>query len=224
MKRRSTYPFWPAGAWLVVPPVLGIPAAAPAAHPSDTEIRGRLDDIMSRPEFKPGEDFWLRVLRGINVFFQWLAELRQTQPVLFFLLIVACLAALALFVALVIWMSSRIFRFSSRVPSQDNRAAERQRLSTRYWEDARRLAATGEFTEAVRFLFLSLVYRFDEAGKVAFQKALTNREYLAHFEDRRPVHARLKVFVDTLDDHWYGQRPTDRKRYEACLALYGQLT
>ena len=33
----------------------------------------------------------------------------------------------------------------------------------------------------------------------------------------------LKVFVDTLDDHWYGQRATERERYENCLTLYESL-
>jgi hypothetical protein len=55
---------------------------------------------------------------------------------------------------------------------------------------------------------------------VSFQKSYTNREYLTLFADRPPVYDQLKVFVDMLDDHWYGQRPTDRGQYERCIALY----
>jgi hypothetical protein len=31
------------------------------------------------------------------------------------------------------------------------------------------------------------------------------------------------VFVDTLDDCWYGQRATDREHYQDCLARYESL-
>src|SRR5439155_22300924 len=101
--------------------------------------------------------------------------------------------------------------------------AKRGRLSLAYHEEARRRARQREFTEAIRFLFLSLVYRFDESGRIGFQRAATNREYLALFAERPRVQAELKVFVDTLDDHWYGQQPTNERQYESCLALYEQL-
>ena len=39
---------------------------------------------------------------------------------------------------------------------------KRQRLSVAHWEEAQRRAAAGDFTEAIRFLFLALVYRFDD--------------------------------------------------------------
>jgi hypothetical protein len=38
------------------------------------------------------------------------------------------------------------------------------------------------------------------------------------------VHQPLKVFVDMLDDYWYGQRPTDRRHYDECFQLYQGLT
>ena len=58
---------------------------------------------------------------------------------------------------------------------------------------------------------------------MSFQKAYTNREYLSLLDARLPVRDQLRVFVDTLDDHWYGQRPSDRPQYERCLQIYEQL-
>ena len=75
----------------------------------------------------------------------------------------------------------------------------------------------------MRFLFLSLVYRFDEAGRVSFRKAYTNREYLELSADRADVRAALRVMVDVLDDHWYGQTPCGRGRYDECRAGYDRL-
>ena len=65
-------------------------------------------------------------------------------------------------------------------------------------------------------LFLIMPYSQDPGS--------TNREYLALFAERPRVNADLKVFVDTLDDHWYGQRPTDQAQYVQCLALYETLS
>jgi hypothetical protein len=136
-------------------------------------------------------------------------------------LLVSLVLLLALLVGHIAWTVRRMFSAGARAAA--NEEEKRARLSRTYWEEAQRQAAQGEYTEAIRYLFLSLVYRFDERGRVSFQKAYTNREYLTLFADRPPVHADLKVFVDTLDDYWYGQRPTGSQQYEACRALYDHL-
>ena len=41
--------------------------------------------------------------------------------------------------------------------------------------------------------------------------------------DRLPARDALGVLVDTLDEHWYGQRPCPRPRYEECRAVYDRL-
>ena len=46
---------------------------------------------------------------------------------------------------------------------------------------------------------------------------------LALFADRPEVQSALGVFVDTLDDCWYGQRATDHAHYQDCLARYERL-
>ena len=51
----------------------------------------------------------------------------------------------------------------------------------------------------------------------------TNREYLQLLGEDLPVRGQLAVFVDTLDEHWYGQRPADRSQFERCEALYDRL-
>jgi hypothetical protein len=99
---------------------------------------------------------------------------------------------------------------------------QRAWLSENYRAQAEYLAETGDYIEAIRFLFLALVYRFDESGKVSFHKEYTNREYLDLLDDRRNVRD-LKRIVDILDDHWYGQQPCGRKEYEDCLRVYERL-
>jgi hypothetical protein len=134
-------------------------------------------------------------------------------------LVVGLVGILLLLLAHITWTVRRALDL--RTAATDRAAAEQRALLSRTYErEARTRAERGELTEAVRFLFLALIYRFDEQGRVPLQQALTNREYLAAFADRPAAVRDLAVFVDTLDDNWYGQRPTDAGQYGRCHALY----
>jgi hypothetical protein len=197
-----------------------------APQPSDDEVRRKLGEVLSRPEFSGGsqENWLLRLGKWLGDIFHWLGGLYDTNPVLYWVLLVGSLVLLILLLTHIGWTVRRVLFTTVRLPGADSGEHQRSQLSRTYWEEARRRAADMDFTEAIRFLFLSLVYRFDESGRVNFQQAYTNREYLALFADRPVVHDQLKVFVDTLDDYWYGLRSTDRRQYEECLALYEGLT
>lgn len=206
------------GAWSA----LGLLAAV---HPDEGAIRHRLEAVLDRSEFHPERQnaFLARLLQYFGDFIGLLKGLQATAPALFWLIIISLLVLLILLLAHASWTVARVLGLSDRPAREEDFKKQRGRLSATYRQEAACRAEHGDYTEAIRFLFLSLVYRFDEAGRVSFQKAYTNREYLTLFQDRPAVQRDLRVFVDTLDDHWYGQRPTDRPRYENCLALYESL-
>ena len=208
-----------AGAVLAAAP----PALARPDPPPADRVKKTVREVFDRPEFRDRADDsgnWLT--RQLAAFIAWLASLRATAPVLFWVLLVGCLAALVGIVALVVWQARSAFAGRDAARAKAHRE-ERERLSAAYRDEADRRAAAGDYTEAVRFLFLSLVYRFDERGRVSFHKAYTNREYLDLLGDRVPVRDALRVLVDALDDHWYGQRPCGRPQYEECRAVYDRL-
>jgi hypothetical protein len=80
---------------------------------------------------------------------------------------------------------------------------------------ARALAARGEYREAVRKLFVALLYQLDERGLVRLHSEATNREYLALVRDLARLHPVMAPMTDTFDRVWYGREPVDRDRYEA---------
>ena len=225
MKCRSRQSFWwhLLGAGVVL---LGAAGSGKAIPPSPDEpvIRQTLAEILNRPEFRQGAEQSDRLEDPLVRFFAWLASLRETHTLLYWLLLGTSLTLLALLVAVLLWKVSQLFVAGMNPGGiAETPAQRRNRLSASYREEALHRAAAGDYTEAIRYLFLSLVYRFDESGRVGFQQAITNREYLALFAVRPVVQAERKVFVDTLDDHWYGQRPTDAHRYEECRGLYERL-
>jgi Domain of unknown function (DUF4129) len=203
----------------------GFLLAAPAPPPPE-QIRRQLSEVLARPEFSPQDSFsfWRTLGEALFKFFRWLGTLWTANPPLFWVILIGCIALLILMIALIVFqVRAALGGGSGRAKGKAAAAAERVRRSRACRDEALRRAAAGEYTEAIRYLFLSLVYRFDESGRVSFQKAYTNREYLSLLDARLPVREQLRVFVDTLDDHWYGQRPSDRPQYERCLQIYEQL-
>lgn len=201
----------------------GLLAVVP--QPSEDEIRGTLHEILSRPEFStPKRPAWIEwLLQRLADFFSWLASLWTASPILFWLLLLGSLLLLALLLGYIFRTVRRVVYRQGRLAREETAQERRGRLSQICEAEARRRAAGADFTEAIRYLFLALVHRFDERGRVSFQQACTNREYLGLFADRPRIQDRLRIFVDTLDDFWYGQRPTDSRQYEDCLDLYQEL-
>jgi hypothetical protein len=194
-----------------------------APSPPPEQIRRQVDDIFARPEFAPAarEPGWL--LRHLAELFRWLGSLHNESAVLFWLILIGCLALLALLVGHIIYTLWRAFSYDAGGRRGAREAARRLRLSADLHAEALRRAEQGDYTEAVRHLFLSLVHRFDEAGRATLRKAATNHEYLDLLDPQLPVREELAVFVEALDEHWYGQRPADRPQFDHCLALYRRL-
>jgi hypothetical protein len=203
----------------------GVPSIAillEPPRPTDDDIRQRLVEVLARPEFSPRQttDFWRRLIERIDEFLSGLSGLHAAAPVIYWLVIAGCLTLLALLVAHIVWTIRRVFFLGPGAWAAESAGEKRGRLSNAYKEEALLQAAAEEYTEAIRFLFLSLVYRFDESGRVLFPHSYTNREYLSLFDGRAETRSRLQVFVDALDDFWYGERPISRQQYERCQALF----
>src|SRR5262249_23695018 len=146
------------------------------------------------PEFGQNKGNLNWIWDAIRAFFYWLGDLSTTAPSVFAILVTLLVLILVLLVAHIIWTVTRVFTYTPGSSEAQAAAEQRQRLSKAHRQEALERAARGEFTEAIRFLFLSLVYRYDEEGRVLFQHAYTNREYLALFADRPPVNEDLRVF------------------------------
>lgn len=189
-------------------------------HPGVEDVRERLGDIYSRTEFQRLDDgsSWLsEFLSGIM---RWLASLGVESPVLFWLLLIGCGVLVGLLVGWLVVRIRRSLGLTTGSRRTSNRAAERHRLARNYQTEAADHAAAGEFTEAIRLLFLALVHQFDESGRVLFRRSWTNREYLRLFDDRPELAENLRVFVDALDEHWYGQRPAAEEEYQRCREVF----
>src|SRR5262249_50318099 len=161
--------------------------------------------VYARPEFQPpppSDLLWLA--EAIARLFAWLGNLPDTNPVLAWILITVCIFLLVLLLGHIIWTIWAVFSVDHR-PRSQAALAEQRRQSERYRQEALAEAGEGRYTAAIRLLFLSLVYAFEERGTLLFRPALTNREYLAVVGNRPALRRGLAVFVQLLDDNWYGE-------------------
>jgi hypothetical protein len=223
--------------------------ASAQPSPATNTIREKTENIFKRPEFKPGENNRNkpRTRKSFeseeNSKEEPINRNRESAPSqepstpetasgsgglfgLGFVQIVGLLLAIGLvvFIVMSVFKSREPVDADAEAKKNEEVAivAQRAWLSENYRAQAKHLAEAGDYIEAIRFLFLALVYRFDESGRVSFHKEYTNREYLDLLSDRRNVRD-LRLIVDILDDYWYGQQPCEREQYDECLRVYERL-
>src|SRR5205085_6085373 len=97
------------------------PTLAAIPQPSEDTVRKQLDEVLSRPEFSGHHGpTWLSwVVEWIAGFFRWLGSLQDAAPILFWLLLIGCVALLALLLLHIIWTVRRVFFAGARSPSRE---------------------------------------------------------------------------------------------------------
>ncbi len=211
----TTYLYqWPYVKMLVQQPDEGIPLSS---------ANRELERIFARPEFQePRPGVFGFLTEWLREFFDWVSSLFGSSPVLFWIILIICLVLLAL---LLLHMGLTVYRVFhlERVDRQSLHSTARQLLSAEYIQQANKAAQAQEYTEAIRCLFLALVYHYDENNEFVFKPALTNREYLAGFADQPQLAEQLTGFVDTIDQHWYGMMSCSQSIYQQHRSIFDRL-
>jgi hypothetical protein len=120
-----------------------------------------------------------------------------------FVVLAACLVLLGLVGAYLV----RAVRISVRgeTAMQPRTLAERRERSERLWQTAQQLAANGEWSEAVRIVYLSALYALDERSLLHIESSLTNREHVRALQRLHPELAAIFApVVDRYDAVRYG--------------------
>lgn len=81
---------------------------------------------------------------------------------------------------------------------------------------AEEAAGRGEYRSAIRYRCLALLLAFDEVGKLHFDRAATNREYL--FRAPGDLQGELQPLLTRFDAVWYGGERTDAAEWQVYTA------
>ena len=98
--------------------------------------------------------------------------------------------------------------------------AERRQRSERLWQSAQELAARGEWSDAIRSLYLSALYALDERSLLHVESSLTNREHARVLERGHPeLAASFAPVVESYDAVRYGGAPATSATFADLSAL-----
>jgi hypothetical protein len=178
-----------------------------------------LQAILSRPEFQyePVEPTWWERTRE-RIWLWFLERLNQIAPSAqvndWFLLL--ALALSGLIIGLVLFYVLRRLRadFATEArfdliddPHLENITAD---LAL---QRAQNFSGTGDYRQAVRYLYLSTLLLLEERDLLRYDRALTNREYLSRLTHRPDLATLLLEVVDIFDRVWYGYQPLSEGEY-----------
>jgi hypothetical protein len=174
----------------------------------------QLHEILARPEYQgaPAESWWAQLLApfvGLALYF--IARLIQT--------IIGSangsegwvgLVVLALCAVLIGAVGVYLVRAVRLAVTRDHqvaqlRLADRRERSDRLWQTAHQLAAAGQWTEAVRLVYLSALYALDERTLLSVEQGQTNREHARRLARAHPeLGPSFAAVVERYDRVRYG--------------------
>lgn len=182
-----------------------------------------LEQILNTKEFS-GQDLepswlsrWLENLLGrLPGGTRWLGVLLEW---LFYLAAVIAIISLCVFIAM------RLRRFPSiktgrytPVESGDNDPETAKAKAHEYFQ-------SGEYRQAIRHLYLSLLLNLDRAGLVTYDVAKTNGEYES--EVRASMSGKAESFhllTRFFERKWYGMEESNAMDFQQCEETFAELT
>jgi hypothetical protein len=192
-----------------------------SAVPDDAQQR--LDDVLNNPPF--ANDSEAADADWLEAFFDWLSNALDrlltpvgeagsaAGPLIQWILITICALLLAgVLIYLLLHMRRSLTREAQAAPESD---FEAQLTATSALQQATTLARDGDYRIAVRYLYLSSLLWLDERELLRYDRALTNREYVASLASNPDLQARLVPIVETFDRVWYGHTALDAESFRA---------
>lgn len=201
-------------------------AAEEFVYKSKPEIEKTIAEVLKSPEFHQAqpENIVSRIILAIYRiyvrFLAWVNRLQETNQVLFWLFFVGCLVVLGLLIWHIVYTIRQVFFLPAEAEGRERGASGAVNLFEMYREESLNAARQGSYTEAIRYLFLSLVFCFDRRDVISFNPAFTNREYLRLVPRNISSYDGIVRIVTLLDERWYGKTAADSGEYQSCLEFY----
>lgn len=189
-----------------------------------TTAQARLETLLSQPPFtQPAvavDMSWLEEL--LLRFIEWLQQIfspavgvwQGVWSVFRVLVIGVSIALLLLVLGLLLRSLSRSVARTARTTANPTEPDE-QITAADAMQQSQQLARSGDYRTAMRYLYLALLLRLDEAHLLRYDRTLTNREYLHQLHDNPDLRQRMTPIIQTFDRVWYGNEPLDAASFHA---------
>lgn len=213
---------------------------ATAGTRSKDEDKQKLNEILSREEYKKpedkGESFFQR---WVNWFFNWVRSLFPDSPVLPNvdrpgfqpLSVVIQVVVYALVIGLIGFL---IYKFAPVIAERFSKREKKERTSrvilgeyidesrsaTDLFAEAENFARQGDLRAAIRKGYIALLCDLADRKVIGLARHKTNRDYLRDVRKRAPLFARMKNATGSFERHWYGFRTPEPKDWEEFREQY----
>jgi hypothetical protein len=187
---------------------------------SKEQAKGRLDDILKRPEFATGERGSNALARLLQDIAKWLEKLLPKRNIstgrvnfvsaiaqIVILLIAAVVIGYVVKVVLG-WFLGRS-KSPKRKKVKEARIVLGERLepdatSKDLLADAEALARQGDLRAAIRKAYIALLVELGDRKLISLAQHKTNRDYLNSLRSLPQVHSRMRNLTESFERHWYG--------------------
>ncbi|HNB72208.1 MAG TPA: DUF4129 domain-containing protein [Acidobacteriota bacterium] len=197
------------------------------------QVTEKMQEILSRRDFsvKQGDTWRDRFQRWLGEFL--LDLLRMLWPSFktggMTMLDLAKMVVIALVVVAVAWITRvLILRFWKRDPAE-KKGGKRVILGEEIDESTTAeelltagmdLARTGEYRQAIRKVYVALLYDMDERQVIHIEPGLTNREYLNRVRSQVRIYSPMHEMTNRFDEFWYGQFVATKEDFQKFLLKY----
>ena len=184
------------------------------------QAKGRLENILNRPEYATGErgsNALARLLQDLSKWLEsWLPK-RRLNPgrvdllSLIVRIVVLALAALVIGYVLKILLSWFLGRSERRTKARKKEARivlgerlEPDATAIDLLSEAETLARQGDLRAAIRKAYIALLVELGDRKVISLAQHKTNRDYLNSLRGLPQLHSRMRGLTDRFERHWYG--------------------
>jgi hypothetical protein len=197
--------------------------------------RLKVQEILNRPEYKPKRQnkvvafikgIWDSIVNFISDMFRAVRRLlgqlfgsTAEGSWLSIAVVILVLGVLAFFVARAIRKAKPRRRRPKKrtiLGEEIDAGTTAEALAERAYEVARE----GDFRNAIRKLYIALLYELSERRLIELEESATNREYLARVSGKGALTKAMAYMTDRFDYFWYGMIPTSGEDFSAYQARY----
>lgn len=84
--------------------------------------------------------------------------------------------------------------------------------------------SNGDYTQALRYLYISLLIQLNDLNIIRINKAKTNKQYLIEIKDNKPeIYDVVAEFTHVFNKYWYGGKHADKAIFVNWNDIYGNL-
>lgn len=201
---------------------------------SKEQAKGRLENILKRPEYNTGEHGSNALARLLQDLMNWLEKILPKRNlgtggagVVSF---IAQFLVLALALAVIIYVLKIVFSWvSGRSKKPKRKKVKEPRIvlgetlapdatATDLLAEAETLARQGDLRAAIRKAYIALLVELGERKLVSLAHHKTNRDYLNSLRSQPQIHSSMRGLTDSFERHWYGfvtATPDDWQHFRA---------